>query len=108
VWPRTPFPGFYGAVWTWTLDDDTKLVPSWLVGRRDDCDCDTFLAELRSRLRPGQVQLTTDGLAPYLAVVEPLFGADRVDYARLIKMYVAARKRPSSRRRSAPGSTSGA
>src|SRR5687767_12643618 len=26
----------YGDVWTWTaLDADTKLVPSWAVGRRD-------------------------------------------------------------------------
>jgi IS1 family transposase len=78
----------YGDVWTWTaIDADTKLVPSWLVGRRDNRDCYTFLADLRSRLRPGRVQLTTDGLASYLAIIEPLFGADRVDYAQLIKMY---------------------
>ncbi|MGH9006189.1 MAG: IS1 family transposase [Acidimicrobiales bacterium] len=77
----------YGDVWTWTaIDAETKLVPSWLVGRRDNRDCYTFLADLRSRLRPGRIQLTTDGLA-YLAVIEPLFGADRVDYAQLIKLY---------------------
>jgi IS1 family transposase len=78
----------YGDVWTWTaIDADTKLVPSWLVGKRDNRDCYTFLADLKSRLRPGRVQLTTDGLASYLAVIEPLFGADRVDYAQLIKLY---------------------
>ena len=78
----------YGDVWTWTaIDAETKLVPSWLVGNRNNQDCYTFLADLKSRLRPGRVQLTTDGLASYLAVIEPLFGADRVDYAMLIKMY---------------------
>lgn len=78
----------YGDVWTWTaIDAETKLVPSWLVGARNNRDCYTFLADLRSRLRPGRIQLTTDGLASYLAVIEPLFGADRVDYAQLIKIY---------------------
>ena len=78
----------FGDVWTWVaIDAESKLVPSWLVGRRDNRDCYTFLADLRSRLRPGRVQLTTDGLASYLSVIEPLFGADRVDYAQLIKMY---------------------
>jgi IS1 family transposase len=78
----------YGDVWTWTaIDADTKLVPSWLVGRRDNRDCYTFLSDLKSRLRPGRIQLTTDGLASYLAIIEPLFGSDRVDYAQLIKLY---------------------
>lgn len=78
----------YGDVWTWTaICADSKLVPSWLVGKRDNRDCYTFLSDLRSRLRPGRIQLTTDGLASYLAVVEPLFGADRTDYAQLIKFY---------------------
>lgn len=78
----------YGDVWTWTaIDADTKLVPSWFVGKRDNQDCYTFLSDLRSRLAPGRVQLTTDGLASYLATIEPLFGADRVDYAQLVKMY---------------------
>jgi len=78
----------YGDVWTWTaIDADSKLIPSWLVGKRDNRDCYTFLSDLKSRLRPGRIQLTTDGLASYLAVIEPLFGADRVDYAQLIKLY---------------------
>jgi IS1 family transposase len=78
----------YGDVWTWTaIDADSKLIPSWLVGKRDNRDCYTFLSDLKSRLAPGRVQLTTDGLASYLAIIEPLFGADRVDYAQLIKMY---------------------
>jgi IS1 family transposase len=81
-------PEDYGDVWTWTaIDAETKLVPSWLVGERGARDCYTFLYDLRSRLRPGRVQITTDGLNSYLQVIEPLFGADRVDFAQLVKMY---------------------
>ena len=78
----------YGDVWTWTaIDADTKLVPSWLVGERTNRDAYYFLSDLRSRLRNNRVQITTDGHQPYLTVIEPLFGADSVDYAQLIKVY---------------------
>ncbi len=81
-------PDDYGDVWTWTaIDADSKLVPSWLVGERTGRDCYFFLSDLRSRIAPGRVQLTTDGLGSYLQVVEPLFGADRVDFAQLVKLY---------------------
>ncbi|MGO8864447.1 MAG: IS1 family transposase [Acidimicrobiales bacterium] len=81
-------PDDYGDVWTWTaIDAETKLVPSWLVGERTARDCYTFLYDLRSRLQPGRIQITTDGLASYLQVIEPLFGSDRVDFAQLVKMY---------------------
>jgi IS1 family transposase len=78
----------YGDVWTWTaIDADTKLVPSWLVGERTGRDAYTFLYDLRERLKPGRVQITTDGHQPYLQVIEPLFGSDRVDFAMLHKIY---------------------
>lgn len=78
----------YGDVWTWTaICADTKLVPSWLVGERTARDAYTFLYDLRERLAPGRVQITTDGHQPYLTVIEPLFGADRVDFAMLHKIY---------------------
>ena len=77
----------YGDVWTWVaIDADTKLVPSWLVGERTNRDAYVFLSDLKSRLK-GRVQLTADGHQPYLSVIEPLFGADRVDFAQLIKLY---------------------
>jgi IS1 family transposase len=76
-----------GDVWTWVaIDADTKLVPSWLVGKRTTSDAYYFLSDLKSRLR-GPVQLTTDGHRPYLTVVEPLFGADGIDFAMLHKIY---------------------
>jgi IS1 family transposase len=75
-------------VWTWTATDaDTKLVPSWLVGERTAKDAYTFLYDLRERLAPGRVEITTDGHQPHLKVIEPLFGADRVDFAMLHKIY---------------------
>jgi len=78
----------YGDVWTWTaIDADTKLVPSWLVGERTLQDCYTFLADLRSRIRPGhRIQLTTDGLGHYPRVVDSLWG-NNIDYAVMQKVY---------------------
>ena len=76
----------YGGVWTWVaLDPDTKLVASWLVGRRDGPDAMDFLLDLAPRLR-NRVQITTDGHKPYIEAVEAAFGKD-VDYAMLIKVY---------------------
>lgn len=84
----------YGDVWTWVaIDADTKLVPSWLVGERTNRDAWYFLSDLHSRLR-GRVQLTTDGHRPYLTAIEPLFGADGVDFAMLQKMYGSANAGP--------------
>ena len=83
----------YGDVWTWTaIDADTKLVPSWLVGERTSRDAYAFLSDLKGRLRNNRVQITTDGHKPYLTVIEPLFGADAVDFAMLHKIYGTGKK----------------
>jgi IS1 family transposase len=76
----------YGDVFTWTaLCADTKLVPSFLVGRRDAALAKLFIDDLASRLI-NRAQLTTDGHRPYLQAVEGAFGAN-VDYAMLVKLY---------------------
>lgn len=55
----------YGDVRTWTaIDADTKLVPAWLVGERTARDAFVFLSDLRDRLAPGRVQITTDSTSP--------------------------------------------
>jgi IS1 family transposase len=78
----------YGDVWTWTaIDADTKLVPSWAVGRRDAFTAHAFIADLADRLAH-RVQLTTDGNSVYLTAVEDAFGSE-IDYAMLVKMYGA-------------------
>src|SRR2546428_364052 len=76
----------YGDVWTWTaLDAETKLVPSWAVGRRDGFTAQAFIRDLAARLA-SRVQLTTDGHKVYLEAVEGAFGSN-IDYAMLVKMY---------------------
>src|SRR5712692_7233976 len=75
-----------GDVWTWVaIDADTKLVPSWAVGRRDGFTAQAFIADLADRLAT-RVQLTSDGLKVYLEAVENAFGTE-VDFAMLVKMY---------------------
>lgn len=76
----------YGDVWTWVaLDADTKLVPSWLMGKRAIEDAMLFVSDVARRLR-NPVQLTTDGHRAYLQAVEKVFGAG-IDYAVLYKIY---------------------
>jgi IS1 family transposase len=78
----------YGDVWTWVaIDADTKLVPCWLVGKRDAGYAFEFINNLAGRLA-NRVQLTTDGHKPYLMAVEDTFGID-IDYAMLVKLYSA-------------------
>jgi IS1 family transposase len=78
----------YGDVWTWTaIDADTKLVPSWAVGRRDAFTAHAFMLDLADRLAH-RVQLTTDGNRAYLEAVEGAFGSE-IDCAMLVKVYGA-------------------
>jgi IS1 family transposase len=98
----------YGDVWTWTaIDPDTKLVPSWLVGQRDEVDGLAFLLDLRDRLA-NRIQLTTDGGIPYRGIVERAFGAN-VDYAQLIKDYGVEKSQDASptARRYSPNKVTG-
>ena len=76
----------YGDVWTFTaLCADTKLVPTWYIGKRDmECATD-FMNDLAGRLS-NRVQLTTDGHKMYLEAVEDAFGSE-IDFSQLIKLY---------------------
>src|ERR1019366_8261147 len=52
--------GAYGDVWTFiALDADTKLIPSFIVGKRDAYHAKTFIADLAERLA-SRVQLSSD------------------------------------------------
>ena len=76
----------YGDIYTWTaICADSKLVPSWFVGRRDHQSAKYFIEDLATRLA-NRVQLTTDGHKAYLQAVEDAFGKD-IDYAQLVKLY---------------------
>jgi IS1 family transposase len=78
--------GICGDVWTWVaMDADTKLVCSWLVGRRDLGCATEFIQDLAARLA-NRVQLTSDGHKPYLTAIAGAFG-EEIDYAMLVKIY---------------------
>lgn len=77
-----------GSVWTWTaIDADTKLIPCWLIGKRDAGCATEFMMDLAGRLS-NRVQLTTDGLKVYLNAVIDAFAGD-IDYTILHKVYGA-------------------
>lgn len=75
-----------GDTWTFTaIEADTKLVISWMVGRRDAGFASEFLQDVAGRMS-NRVQLTTDGHKMYLNAVIDAF-ADQIDYAQLVKIY---------------------
>jgi len=79
-----------GSTWTWTaIDADSKLMISYLVGKRDGGYALEFAYDMADRIE-GRFQLTSDGLAAYLDAVSDAFG-DGIDYAMLIKVYGATR-----------------
>lgn len=72
-----------GSVWTWTaIDSDTKLIPCWLIGKRDAGCATEFMQDLAGRLA-NRVQLTSDGLKVYLI---DAFAND-IDYSISHKIY---------------------
>ena len=78
--------GICGDVWTFTaIEAQSKLILSWLAGRRDAGCATEFLQDVASRLA-NRVQLTTDGHKMYLTAVPDAFAED-IDYAQLVKIY---------------------
>jgi len=78
--------GAYGDVWTFiALDADTKLIPSYVVGKRDAYHTKMFMDDLASRLTM-RVQISSDSLASYPEAFERSFGAD-ADYGQIVKTY---------------------
>ena len=77
-----------GDQWTFVaIDRDTKLVLSYLIGKRTLDNATTFLTDLESRLS-NRVQLSSDGLRAYVEATEKAFGAN-VDYGQIVKTYEA-------------------
>lgn len=87
----------HGDVWTYTaIDADTKLMVSYMIGKRDAEYAHAFMTDIYSRLA-NRVQLTTDGHQPYLSAVPDAFGTD-VDFAQLVKHYGAPASQTDQRR----------
>jgi IS1 family transposase len=81
--------GAYGDVWTFiALDADTKLIPAFVVGKRDAYHAKMFMDDLASRLAM-RVQISSDALAAYPDAFERSFGAD-ADYGQIVKTYSVA------------------
>lgn len=77
-----------GDVWTWVaIDADTKLIPSYLVGKRTSEAAKAFVDDLAGRL-DNKCQLSSDGLRMYVEAVFWAFAGD-VDYGQVVKSYEA-------------------
>lgn len=77
-----------GDQWTYVaIDATSKLIPSFLVGKRDAANTNAFVMDVAARLR-NRVQISTDGLRMYVEAIHAAFG-DGVDYAQIVKSYEA-------------------
>lgn len=75
-----------GDQWTFVaIDAETKVVPSYRVGKRTRANAIAFMTDLSGRLS-NRVQISTDALNSYVDAIEQAFGAD-VDYGQAIKIY---------------------
>jgi len=73
----------YGDVWTFcAIDAETKLVPTFKVGKRDLATAKAFVSDLHGRLA-NRVQISSDALRAYVDAIEQSFGAD-VDFGQNI------------------------
>jgi IS1 family transposase len=76
----------FGDVWTFlSIDPISKLMPSFLVGKRDHYHATVFMEDLASRLN-NRIQLSSDALPAYVDAVERAFGAE-IDYGQIVKQY---------------------
>jgi hypothetical protein len=58
---RKDDPAEFGDQWVYiALDADSKLVPSFVVGKRTSANTQAFMRDLRSRIADHRIQLTTD------------------------------------------------
>lgn len=90
-----------GDVWTFcAIDSNTKIVPSFKVGKRDLATANLFVSDVASRMS-NRVQISSDALRAYVDAVELAFGAN-VDFAQIIKTYVTDDSIVPERRFSAP------
>jgi IS1 family transposase len=69
------------------LDSETKLIPTYKVGKRDLPTAHAFISDLSSRLS-NRIQLSSDKLKAYVEAVEMTFGSD-IDYGQIVKSYEA-------------------
>jgi len=80
-------PAEFGDQWVFVaLNQESKLVPYFEVGKRTRETTVRFLAGIKSRISYDRFQLTTDGFHFYERGVEDVF-AGQADFAQLVKLY---------------------
>jgi IS1 family transposase len=85
-----------GDVWTFMgIDPQTKLIPSFVIGKRDRYHAVLFMTDLASRMK-NRIQLSSDALGAYADAVEMGFGAD-VDYGQIVKEYASPSRQEQRR-----------
>ncbi|MGA9115596.1 MAG: IS1 family transposase [Bacteroidota bacterium] len=77
------------------MDSDSKLIPSFRLGKRNAETADAFMKDLAARITT-RFQLTTDSFPPYRDVVDGIWGAD-IDYGQVVKSYAQADRSPERR-----------
>jgi IS1 family transposase len=91
----------YGDVWTFiALDADTRLIPSYLVGKRDAYHTRAFIDDLASRME-SRPQISSDALSTYIEAVERGFGAEAC-YAQVVKTFTVVHLAVEASRRYSP------
>ena len=79
-------PAEWGDLYTFVaLDSTTKLVVSYLAGKRDQATTDAFIEDLRARLSVAP-HFSTDGWQPYISAVAEHFRGS-IDYGMVVKQY---------------------
>ena len=68
------------------MDSETKLIISYLVGKRNIDNTWQFINDLSNRVR-GHFQLTTDTFRPYKTCVRSNFAKSEIDFGQVHKVY---------------------
>lgn len=78
--------GGYGDVWTFiALDSESKVIPSFVVGKRDSYHAKMFTDDIAARMKK-RIQVSSDSLSAYSDAMERSFGSE-VDYGQISKTY---------------------
>lgn len=86
-----------GDAWTFTaIERNTKMILAFHLGRRTEADTIAFTEKLAHATK-GSFQITTDGFRPYQHAVVMSLGAQRVDFAQLVKLYSSTPEGPQTR-----------
>lgn len=90
-----------GDVWVFiAIDPLTKVVPSYLCGKRNYANTERFVADISSRMK-NRIELYSDGANAYIPVVHRVFGAD-VDYGQIVKEFTVPLEEIETERKYSP------